>query len=425
MFIIEKTKIKSQNQEDYMGTLKQNYDLVISVDAGYDASKVTINGIIFDIPSDIVNITGKDEYIGNIRKENYIAVSYTPGLTHLVGEQARMLLSEEEYKLQQEPKKGILSSYEKFTTKESDIHLMTSIGMALVKYSEYTKKEKIKPEFNCTDVINADSLWKIFVIVGYPYDGYTDIFKSVKQSIVKRHQFVIETEKETYNLDFDIPSKHVMAYPQATAAYMGLISDDNGEIVDESEYLENLPSLLIDGGQKTMGEFKITKNFQIEAGESNKEYAMNNIYEKVVEKIKADYKRNDIETYNISEILKNEDGKITYIGDDDVSEILDVTKIVEEKREEICAAYIEHLNNKFNKLLDIKQIAIAGGTGAAFYEDIKTYVEKNRPHLKGKVKLANYRFLGKPINPVHAVTVGLYKILKHSINVMREKGELQ
>ena len=56
-----------------MAKIQQNYDIVISVDAGYNGSKVTVNGVCFEIPSDIVEITGKSNY-GDIRKDGFICM---------------------------------------------------------------------------------------------------------------------------------------------------------------------------------------------------------------------------------------------------------------------------------------------------------------------------------------------------------------
>ena len=42
-----------------MAKIQQNYDIVISVDAGYNGSKVTVNGVCFEIPSDILETLEK------------------------------------------------------------------------------------------------------------------------------------------------------------------------------------------------------------------------------------------------------------------------------------------------------------------------------------------------------------------------------
>lgn len=401
-------------------TIERNYDLLIAVDEGYSGSKITINGIVFEIPEPIVEITGRDNFIANMRKAGYICTTYLPGEKHLVGEQARMLLKEPEYKEIQESKKSMMDSYHKFTTQDSEIHLMTCIAMALIKYANYTKKNKIKPELELDKVLDEKSPWNIYLILGYPNDVYDKVFRSVKPTVVGRHNFTVETEHDTYALNFAIKAKNVMTYSQAIAAYMGLITDDNGDIISKSEYLKCLPMIVIDGGQKTVGIYKITANMQIEAAESNTDYAMNNVYERVVKEIHEEYGRRDIEIYNIEEIIHNDGGQLTYIDEKDVSQTIDIRPIVDKHRMNVCAELIEYLNKKFNKLQDINGIAVAGGTGVAYYESMTEYITTHRPHLSDTLHLMSYEFMGRQLKPVFAVSAGLYKVLKRSINQQRE-----
>ena len=114
-----------------MARVDQNYDICMSVDAGFNESKVTVNGLTFRIPSNILDITGKDQYIGNIRKPGYIGTSYVEGAKHLIGEQARMLLSEPEYKKLFAAKKEMMNSLDKFNTTDSEIHLMSRMDATI------------------------------------------------------------------------------------------------------------------------------------------------------------------------------------------------------------------------------------------------------------------------------------------------------
>lgn len=406
-----------------MGTTILDYDILISVDAGYNESKVTVNGLRFSVPANIVDITDRDKYIGDIRKEGFICSSYVNGFKHLVGEQAQMLLRESEYKRRQESKKDIMESYDKFTTQDSTTHLMTCIGMALIKYSEYTKEHHIKPEY---DVRKKNNQFNIYVILGYPHEVYQQVFKVVKPLITKEHNFTIETEYDIFDVNFEIKSSNIMTYSQALALYMGLISDDNGNVDYQSDYFKQLPCLVGDGGQKTFGEYKITSNLQIESAESNTEYAMNNIYERVVNEIRTKYKRMDIEIYNIQDLLEHENGILTYLDDTtDSTDYIDIKELVEKFRAEVCEEWIAHINEKFNRLLDLKQIVLGGGTGAAFYADVVDYINEHRQNLKGKVVLASYDFMGEKIEPKYAISVGLYKVLKQAVKVAKEEDEHQ
>lgn len=404
-----------------MAKFQQNYDILIAVDAGYNGSKVTVNGIGFEIPSDIVDITGKS-YFGDIRKDGYISTKYLEGSVHLVGEQARTLLTEKEYKQNQSTKQQMLESYDKFTMKESEIHLMTCIGMALIKWSEYCQEtEGVMPKFNVNDPVTDKSLFNIYVILGYPHDVYERAYHAVKPTVVGQHKFSIETADNEYDLDFLIKPENVMTFSQALAVFMGLVTDDTGKIDFNSDFFEHLPTLVIDGGQKTVGIYLITANLQIELAESNTDLAMNNVYDRVVKTIKQEYGRNDIEIYNIDEILKNSDGKIvSYNAETDKTDVIDIRPIVDKFIDETCEELIEYIKSRYNNLLDIKQIVVAGGTGAAYYKGISKYIKEHRSNLQDYVYLAQYKFMGKTITPVQAISVGLYKILKNQREMQKE-----
>lgn len=409
-------------------TVKQDYELKISVDAGFSRSKVVVESgkhwIGFDVPNSIVEITGRDMFIAGLHKPDFICTTYVQGAKHLVGEQARMLLAEPEYKELQRSKKDIMNEYEKFTLQESNIHLMTCIGMALIKYAEYTKENHIKPELDLSKPLDENSLFKIKVILGYPHDVFGQVYRSVKPNVARNHKFSIETETQTYELDFTIDNDNIMSYSQAVAMYMGIIMDDNGSIDKDCKYLEKLPALVNDGGQKTFGIFKVMSNMQVEAAESNTLFAMNNVFEKVVQELHEEYGRTDIEIYNIEEILKNENGQIVYVdAAKDSTSTLDIKPIVDKYMDEICTNLIDYLNERHNNLVGIKGIFIGGGTGAAYYNSMKAYFEKHRKHVVDDLYLVEYKYMGKQVDPVYAIAVGLMKVLKYSLRLEETTDE--
>lgn len=405
-----------------MSTIKQDYTIAIALDAGFSGTKVCVNGVeLFNEADEIVEITGKQN-LGGMRKEGYLSINYIPGQTHLVGAQARALLMQPEYKKVYESKKSMMESFDKFTTQDANIHIMACIALALIKYSNYTKENHIKPEFDLDRDLDENSLFTIYLIMGYPHDIYERVFQAVQASLSAPQHFSIEVGDETYEMNFQIPSENIMAYSQAIAAYNGMIMDDDGNVDYNSPHLGKLPALLLDGGQKTMGKFVLTENFQIESAESNTDYAMNNVYEKVAAELRDVYGRRDIETYNIQEILTQKGGKLNYIDDaEDNVKSVDVNEITKKYTQEMCEQLMDYLNKKHNNLLDIGEIAVAGGTGAAYYEGIQNYIKQHRSLLSDNLYLINYKFNGKPIEPVYAVVVGLYKVLRHSLLGKKEE----
>ena len=387
-------------------------NILISVDPGYDATKVCVNGIIFKIPACVIDITGKTgNYIGN-KKKGFILSSYIEGKECLVGEQARMLLMEPDVQKIQNQKSGMLDSYEKFETQDSEINIMTSIGIALIEYEKLCTSKEILPALDLSKPIDENSPLEIYLAVALPNDALNETWSTVKQQVVGRHRFSLETEEKKYQLDFVIKKENCMANSQVVAALIGSVSDDVGVILDDE--LDELPVLVIDGGSKTIGDFKLTKNLMVESASSNTDFAMENINKKVAEIINEQYNREDIRSYNIKNIL--EDGGQLVYENGETTDVVDVQQIVAVETKSMCERYIEYLNNKYNKLLDIKKILVYGGTGAAYYEQILNYVNNHKKHLQGKVHLANYKFIGQQIDPVFAVCIGMYKTLHAQVD---------
>ena len=402
--------------------IEQDYKLKISVDVGYSASKICVNGVVlFTIPSNIVEITGNENYLLGIRQPNYISTSYVQGQKYLVGEQAATLLMEQNYRDAYNEIKETMSSYDRFKHANTITHLMTCIGMALIKYSQYTMENNVTPKFDVTKDLGEKSLFEIFVILGFPHDICESTLQIVKPRVVGEHKFDIETEDDEYNLQFFIDKEHVMAFSQAQAAYMGTVLDEKGQLISNSEHFKKLPALLLDGGMKTVGKFVLTKTASVEQAESNTDYAMDNVYRKVVDYIRKEYGREDIEVYNIEQILRNEGGRLV-AKKNGTTEVVNIKKIYEQYRNEVCEGLIEYLNKEHNNLLNIEEILIAGGTGAEYYDSFMDYIEREKGHLEKDVRLIDYVFNNAPIDPVYAVAVGLYKTLLHNI-VLYELGK--
>lgn len=417
-------------------------DIMIAVDPGFDATKVCINGISFKIPACVIDITGS---LGNYLtkdQDGYILSRYIEGKECLVGEHALALLGEPEVQKIRNQKSGMIESYEKFETEESQINIMTAIGMALIVYEAYSKKNNILPAIDLSQPIDEESPLNIFIGVALPYDIKDSAWNSVKKHIVGKHSFSIETgavlktgiklKKETedrgekiekeveetisikagrHSLNFTILEENAMYNAQSTVAFLGSIMSADGRISRSCLEKLGVPALIIDGGYKTVGDFKFLGTGRTEQATSNTDYAMNNVYEEVAKALNEEYNRPDIKAYNIKNILNQNDGKLVYEKNDN-TDIVDIKELVQEKTEKIFEGYIEYLNDKYNKLLDIRQIFVYGGTGAAYFDKLREYVEKHKQHLKGHVTLADYEFAGREIDPVFAVCIGMYKTMQ-------------
>ena len=395
----------------------------IAVDPGFSSLKVICEGILFSIPCDVLENTGKENFFLSDKKEDYAAVNVF-GKTFLIGEYARKLLLENNRQKQQDISYSVLSDFERFGTTNFEVSMMAAIGMGLVKYCELSQEKGLKPKLTVDKLKDCD----IYLAIAIPHavyeQGAVGPAGLIRDRIYGHQAFTLELAKGNYELDFTI--KEDCAYKmqsQVIAALLGALYDEHGEpmqILDASD--KSKPILVIDGGYKTVGIFKLSQTDTVEEAESNSAFAMNLVDEKIT-KILADKGRADIKPYNIQEyydtreeIAVIENGKSKYITINDERD-----RVIEE----YCKIMIEYLNEKYNNLIAIKQILITGGTGAAYYDTFIEYINSNdkMAHLRGKVKLAEYKFMGQKITPIFAVVTGIYKQFKRYLEQQSEAGE--
>ena len=302
-------------EETNMATYEQNYDLVIAVDEGFNSGKIVINGLIFEIPTEMLKTDGESKYIGDRKGKNYIGVKIQ-NTNYIVGSDARILLTDNKTKQENVATFAERESFDFLTSLKGERFLTTCIGIALIKYSEYCNEKNLTPKLDFSNAvtqegknarrltINEGSQWNIWLIVGYPHEYVEKITREMKPRIAGRKQLEIENNNKTYELDFLIKATNIMSYSQAQAAFMGCATDDQGNWLKAQKGdspFSHLPCLVYDGGQKTAGIYEIDETKQIRHQESNTDFAMNNIYAAVVEEIKAQG-RDDIYINNIHKI---------------------------------------------------------------------------------------------------------------------------
>ena len=420
-----------------MAVIRDEYvktrEIAIGVDPGYDSTKVCINGVLIKVPNNVVDITGHAEdflTLGEKRAPGFLSSNYVPGKQYLVGELARKSVRERENRERFLNKTEIMDSYDRFETIDFEVNLMTVIGYALVEYAIMSLKYNWKPEMKVVydeteGVYRLPDLknYRIVIGVALPNDANDVAWPNIERMVTKHHNFDIETADGRWNIAFDVPNGHCTHASQVICALLGIASDDQGAIGKDSEILKNLPTVVVDGGYKTVGIFMLTQAHKVSAAESNVDFAMGNVHKEVARSLRDDYGRTNIEAYQIPSILEEDNGIVVYKGKEGGTEKVQIKDMILEKEKELCNGLINYLNDKFEDLLDVKQIIITGGTGAAYYHHISAYMNDKRGHLQDKVLLTDYPFNGKNIEPVYAIAVAMYKFLRHQLNMVAKAAK--
>ena len=393
----------------------------IAVDPGFSSIKVIIEGILFSMPCDVIENTGNEDKFLSDKKENFAAITIF-GKNYLVGNYARKLLLETNRQEVQEVNKSVLEDFERFGSAYFEVSMKAAIGMALVKYCEFSQKNNLKPKVTVEELPECD----IYLAIAVPQEVFARGNKGpvgvIKQRLYDTHEFTLELADATYELKFTINKKCPYRFQsQVVAALLGTLEDEfetEMDILDTDDTQK--PILCIDGGYKTVGIFKLSQIDTVEEAESNSSFAMAVADEKVA-RIMAERGRSDIKSYNIQEYYDSET-EIAVV-DDGETHYVTVNADRDEAIAENCNIMIDYLREKYNNLLPIKQILVTGGTGAAFFPTFEKYIYE-RPdmkHLRGRIKLAQYKFYGQDIIPMYAIVCGLYKQFTRYLNSVIEE----
>lgn len=380
--------------------------LIIGLDPGFDGGKIVINKMTLSIPFAVEDITNElSKYpLSNRNAENFIRLE-KDGSTYLVGDFARLSLLEADHQKSSKDSLDTFYTISRFSSKLFEVGLNTMLGYALYKYEEYTRKNDVEEVFNISEIDE----WDIHVGVALPHEFMDDLWaKHVKDYLAKPQNYNLLVGTKTIKFNYQLKEENCVYNSQAICALIDLITDDEGNNIDSEKDIQHyLPALIIDGGYKTLGKFKLSRDGRMDKDESNTDFAMNNINEAVAAEIRK--KNANIYGYMIEEKY-NANEEIYYEDEDGTVKSFDVRAMRDAETVKTANRLMEYLMTEHNRLLDIKLILVAGGTGAAYYNTIKEFCDK-RDNLKGKVKLANNGFDGKECEPVYAIVIGLYKAM--------------
>lgn len=401
-----------------MATQTKQSAMLISVDPGFDSFKVTYNGYeLFKIPRDVVDITG-GSFLGK-KGEGYLKnTGCIDGKEFLVGEWATRQLNdkimvEDSGEAERQANYNSLASFE---APEMKVAILTCIGKALVLLSkkEDTVLSLKEREDGTFEVLTAQA--SINIGVALPHSVVETEWPYIKEWLDRNNTYTIEDEDGIYNISFK--PDNILINSQVILAMAGAMADDEGNtssnaLIDTTDK-SALPVIVIDGGYRTLGRFFYTSAGAVQDGESNQQYAMRNIHERVAEKLRSSCKRDDITTKKIKLLYENKE-TLHYIDKDGMGAEMNIVDIVNNEVKEVCDALLDELYKKYNNLLDVKTILVTGGTGAIYYEYLRKAIA-DRKLSWVNVVLTKYKINGKEISPEYAISVGMYKVLLHALN---------
>lgn len=381
--------------------MKKN-TIEIALDAGFSGNKIAVNGHIYDIPFAIQDITEDEDRYELRRKDDDFVRCLKDGHTYLVGHVAK------EYMLDADRSRARKTTMEAFSTMER--YNMPLFRVALQAFLAYGLQRYAKDSRKTNQPFSAAKIneWVIDVGIALPHSHQDELIPLVKGYLDEGIDISIAIGLDE-PVQFKFNANSTSFNSQVVCILINeTVTDDMTDVEGENDIYAMLPALVIDGGYKTLGKFKLAADQSIVGDDSDTNFAMLNINERVVAEINA--VRSGYSEYQIDEMCAK--GEVVRYIDDATGKpaFLDVSEIKAKYLRETCAALIEDLCAEYDNLLDFKCVLIGGGTGDQYYPYFKEYCEKERPYLSDHIILAGTApFFGHDCGPVHAVVAGLYK----------------
>lgn len=376
----------------------------VAIDTGFDGAKIIVNGFIYHVPFQIQDITEETaSYTYHRDDANYIRATIDDK-TYLVGQVARTYLLSRKKRQAKESNMEVYYTMDRYKMELFRDALYSFIAYGLYRYSMDSITSNKVETFRLAEIGNYD----IYCAIALPHQFVSDIVPYCEKYLAPEISLSLQIgSSNPINIKFKIKDTYYNS--QVVCAWINEVIDDNGcDIEGNDDPYKKLPALIIDAGYKTVGEFEFGRDESISGDASNMEYAMLNVNRRTAQKI-SELKQGYCD-YMIDELYRKNE-TVNYFTEDGQVASLSIKKLRDEVFEESAYAFIDHILGKYDQLLDIKSILIAGGSGKFYYPFIRKFCEKERAYLAKNVILANSKhgFMGRPCEPIFAVVCGLYK----------------
>lgn len=400
-------------------------NIKIAFDPGFSGGKIIINSLVLNVPFVIIHQNKVTDGNYSLRRvdNNYLACEYE-GEKYTLGTAAQEYLLRSKKNEKTDSVVEGLFTMSRFHTTEFQIMLKSLIGYALCKYEEYTQLTKQSVPFSLQEVDD----WNIYVGISLPH-SYVEEYRQIMKNYLLgndpqnpiRHNISLTIGDTTREISYKLQPKVVCNSQLINAIINELLDETGTKEIDDICGTENRPTLVIDGGYKTVGIGLVEKDMSVANATSNTDIAMMNINSRVCDKISEH--TSGYHDYMIDRMAA--DGEvIRYLDDSGQVREMDVAELKEKETALVANELIQELLLSFDNLLSIKSILLAGGTGQVFQDYLCRFCKEERAFLAEKIHIGTQNqnnpfhgiiekdntYISTIItDPVYTVSLGLYK----------------
>lgn len=442
---IETAEEKAEKKEFYE-LLKQNKTLIVSVDPGYDAYKIIINGEFHFRTSSLTVQAGKS--IGGVlgRKGDITIEDRSSAAikTYLMGRSAHVAQRDASQSMA-ETMANAMNNEERFAAPAFQAGFRGALYSALYEYAE----SENNVGFTVDDLFNKMRTWNIHLAIAVPsaykVQAETNIRRFLEEAPKLRITYVSNSGSNVQmNADMAFDSSRTTFISQAIACYLGQYYTTYGTLVsaDRREELnDELESIVLNCGYHTMGQVQIDASVHLRAPIDSvpyQDFSMELVDKRTLEKIEKEYGRkrlarayrpldiNDCiaqarekESHGGSSAIRKSANSGIFAYEKDNSQKLIAVPVQEYRKEvldETAKELCDYIQSRFQFPL-VHSILLTGGTSTEFYPYIEdAFKEYDNISI---VRMIN-GICDSPegtvcIGPVFAVASGAYGKLAASI----------
>lgn len=343
-------RTKTFNEDRNNGIIKGFWE--IALDIGYSAVKVMSPNNVVSFPSYARRIDDSFQFIGETPKEAILYKDLTTGEMWIVGEVAQNLIASGDTS----DSESSLYGRDRYANDMYKVIANTGLGCG----------------YRSNAIGGPKPTDKIVIQTGLP-ERYMNDEEDLISSLAGEHNFALKIgngEWKDYNLTINAEDVFVMSQPKGTL--LSVCINKKGQFIPEAKKYLSSSVLIADPGFGTFDVFPIVSGV-VASGETYSDLGMKRVLQETAKLIEdLAVKENYNIKIHVPSMQKNlETGTVRFIDKKKfVAADYPIDKLLEEASAKVCEEAMNRLTTSFN-LADFNYLIITGGTGAAWFDQIK------------------------------------------------------
>lgn len=398
--------------------------LLISVDPGFDAHKIIINGKAFG-PYPSIALIKSGLSLDFARRPDAAEITFPDGVTYTVGRYARESLTAE----QSDENTLILNRqydlYTRFSSNEFKAAFLTSIFCALTEYA--SSKNPAGLTLDDLGTLIPDG-WDVRLIVEVPHAVRETAGEAIGNILVSAasNDFTVTcgTNKPVEVKKFNLNLDNLKVYSQALSAFRSLMYKPDGteytvEDVEARELLDSLEALVIDSGYRTTAVVRLSVNLEEETSPLNESaFSMKDVDDAAAKDMTKAYGSRPVRPASITNALEKGE-KVTLQMPGGGTKLVDAAPFRTAALERKMVIFNDRIIHENASIANVKSVFVCGGTGSLMYDSLRECFTSNYPGINSVRLISGYEIeekkRGKDLGPVYTVCYGGYMTLLNKL----------